>query len=230
MIKGVVQKIIKNPQYGLTSFTLKGQDGFYSLGKDVPTFKEGDSIQFDTNPVGKYTYAKNIAPWTDGGTATGAPVANVAAAASSSGNGPGNSWKGRGGSQRGGFGGAGKKDEYWDAREQRDIEWQNHQRNVVQPRIEIQAARNAAIETAKAMWQFDITPKPKKASEHYDAFLALVEELTDKYLESTKVREHIKLSAESSSAGTVAGGNAIGSQEAISPASASVNPNDGAWE
>lgn len=218
MIKGVVQKIIKNPQYGLTSFTLKGQDGFFSLGKDTPTFIEGDSIQFDTNLVGKYTYAKNIAPWADGGTATGAPVASIAAAASSGGNGQSNGWKGRSGPQRGGFGGAGaSKDEYWAAKEARDIAKEGEYA-LTQKRIEIQAARNAAIETAKTMWQFDITPKPKKVGDHYDAFIALVEELTDKYLASTAGRFHVAVEAE---AGVGAGkGSSAGVQQGADTATA----------
>lgn len=207
MIKGVVQKIIKNPQYGLTSFTLKGQDGFYSLGKDIPTFKEGDSIQFDTNQQGKYTYARNIAPWSDGGTAQSTPVSQVAASASSGG------WQRRGaggGGKSFGGGDAAAKEAYWRAKEERDIAKEGEYA-ATQKRIEIQAARNAAIETAKTMWQFDITPKPKKATEHYDAFLALVEELTDKYLESTKGRFHVDTEAAARSAGSVsvAGGSDI---------------------
>lgn len=179
MIKGVVQKININSQYGLTSFAIKGQDGWYSLGKDPATFKEGDSIQFDTKTVGKYTYAKDIAPWTDGGTTQGESVARVANAATN------RSFSGKGRSFGGGASAA--KDEYWAAKEARDIAkegaWE-----VTQKRIEIQAARNAAIETAKAMWQLDISPKPKAVKDHYDAFMALVAELTSKYIENTDER------------------------------------------
>lgn len=181
MIKGVVQKILVNPQYGLTSFTMKGQDGFFSLGKDKPSFKEGDPIQFETNVVGKYTYAKDIAPWTDGGTTSGANVGQVAAAASGF---------QRGGGRRGNYSGGGDqqaKEQYWRDKEARDIAKEGEYA-LTQRRIEIQAARNAAIETAKAMWQFDVCPKPKKATEHYDTFLALVDELADKYLANTSSR------------------------------------------
>lgn len=188
MIKGVVQKIIKNEQYGLTSFVLKGQDGMYSLGKDKPTFIEGDSIQFETKQVGKYTYAKDIAPWSDGGTATGVPVDRVAEAASSRTDGSSNQWKGRGGFQRRGSGGAGAdKDEYWKRKEERDIAKEGEYA-LTQKRIEIQAARNAAIETATAMWELDIGPKPKATKDHYDAFMALIDELTTKFMDNTATR------------------------------------------
>jgi hypothetical protein len=219
-MKGVVQKIIVNAQYGLTSFTLKGQDGFFSLGDKKPTFTEGESIQFDTQPKGKYTYAINIAPWTDGGTVSSAPVASVA-------NGASNGWKGRGGFQRGGSGGANEKDEYWRRKEERDLAKEGDYA-ATQKRIEIQAARNAAIETARTMWQFDITPKPKKVGDHYDAFLALVEELTDKYLESTQGRFHIATEAGASVAAAVAGGNATGSQEGAG--ASQVSSSNGNWE
>lgn len=179
LIKGVVQKIAVNAQYGLTSFSLKGQDGWYSLGKDKPTFNEGDSIQFETKTVGKYTYAKDIAPWTDGGTTQGESVARVANAA------PNRSFGGKGRSFGGGASAA--KDEYWANKEARDIAKEGEYA-VTQKRIEIQAARNAAIETAKAMWQLDITPKPKAVKDHYDAFMALVSELVDKYIADTSSR------------------------------------------
>lgn len=221
MIKGVVQKIMVNPQYGLTSFVIKGQDGFFSLGKDKPTFKEGDAIQFDTQQQGKYTYARNIAPWTESGAVSSPPVASIANASSNSSFTPRagkRSWNG------GGSSGTNEKDEYWRRKEERDLAKEGEYAQT-QKRIEIQAARNAAIETAKTMWQFDITPKPKKATEHYDAFLALVEELTDKYIQSTAGRFHIETEAttglEAQGTSTASSAAALGS---------SVNPNDGNWE
>lgn len=226
MIKGVVQKIIVNQQYGLTSFTLKGQDGFFSLGDKKPTFNEGESIQFDTQAKGKYTYAINIAPWTDGGTISSPTVSSVANASSNSSFTPrarGQSWN------RGGASSASEKDEYWRRKEERDLAKEGEYATT-QKRIEIQAARNAAIETAKTMWQFDITPKPKKATEHYDAFLALVEELTDKYIQSTAGRFHVDVEAAASIGAMAQGAGAGGAAPAASAAIPSINKNDGNWE
>jgi hypothetical protein len=188
LIRGVVQKILVNPQYGLTSFTIKGQDGFYSIGKDKPTFQEGDSIQFETKVVGRHTYARDIAPWADGGTTNSAPVAQVAAQASVP-----KQWGGK--PRGGGFGGGAAKDEYWAAKEARDIAKEGEYA-LTQKRIEIQAARNAAIETAKFMWEKQLCPIPKKVGDQYDAFLALVDELATKYIENTTTRLSVAVGSE----------------------------------
>lgn len=187
MIKGVVQKIITKPFQGqtLTSFTLKGQDGFFSLGDKPATFNEGDALQFETYVRGKYTYAQNISPWTDGGTTSGSDVVSVA-------NGASDQWKNKRGFQRGGSGGA-AKEAFWDAKELRDIERERYNREVTQPRIEIQAARNAAIETVKFMWEKDLVPKPKKKADEYDVFLALVDTVASHYLANTKDRTTIEV-------------------------------------
>jgi hypothetical protein len=225
LIKGVVQKILVNPQYGLTSFTIKGQDGFYSLGKDKPTFKEGDAIQFETNPVGRYTYAKDIAPWADGGTTSGEPVSRVASAASSGSYAQGNSWKGRGGSQRGSSDAA-AKEAYWRAKEERDLAKEGEYANT-QKRIEVQAARNAAIETAGLMWQHNLLPKGVdkiKQQDKYDAFMALVEELTDSYLKSTASRLNTgSVNGDSDAVGQ-------GVAEAVSAGTDSEEANGGNWD
>lgn len=180
MIKGVVQKILVNPQYGLTSFTIKGQDGFFSLGKDKPTFKEGDPIQFDTNTVGKYTYAKDVAPWTDGGVSQGSSVASVANAQ------PSRSF-GNKGRSFGGNGGSAARDEYWAAKEARDIAKEGEYA-LTQQRIEVQAARNAAIAAATVLIEKGLVASPKKQADQYDHFLGLVNQLTDTFIKDTAER------------------------------------------
>jgi hypothetical protein len=50
------------------------------------------------------------------------------------------------------------KDDYWGNKEKRDLEWQNYQRTQVQPVIQQQAARNAAIEFVKLL----CTPLPSE--------------------------------------------------------------------
>jgi hypothetical protein len=186
LIKGVVQKILVNSQYGLTSFTIKGQDGFYSLGKDKPTFKEGDSIQFETNPVGKYTYAKDIAPWTDGGVASAPSVASVTNTQSN---------RSFGGKGRSFGGGTAAKDEYWAAKEARDIAKEGDYA-LTQKRIEIQAARNAAIAAATVIIEKGLVIPPKKQSDQYDHFIGLVDQLTTTFMANTQDRLTIDTVAE----------------------------------
>jgi hypothetical protein len=168
LIQGVVQKIIHNQQYGLYSFFMKGQDGMYSLGERAPTFKEGDSIKFETDQKGKYLYAKDIVPWEGTGTGTAPPVQAVARSYG-----------------RGGFvgGKAGKSDEekaYWANKDLVAAE--------TQKRIEIQAARNAAIEAARFLVEKEYVKTPTKQADKYDAYLALVNQLTDEFIKNTAGR------------------------------------------
>ena len=178
MAKGVVARISKKDWEGktLTSFALKGQDGWYSIGERAPTFTEGSSIEFDVVTRGSRAYAQNIVPWVDGGAATAPGVESVSNA---QGRAPSRGFqKGSGGSFRGG-----KSDEekaYWAKRDE--------QQEVTQRRIEIQAARNAAIEAATVMWEREIVKIPTKQADKYDAFMALVETLTDDFLGKTSSR------------------------------------------
>jgi hypothetical protein len=184
LIKGVVGKINKKPYEGktLTSFALKGQDGWYSLGERAPTFQEGDSIQFSSITKGRYQYAQDIQPWVDGGATSSPGVAEVANASRQA---PAGGFRKSFGAARGG---AQEKDKYWADKETRDIERERYQREVTQPRIEIQAARNAAIAAATVMWEKEIVKIPTKQADKYDAFLALVETLTDDFITKTASR------------------------------------------
>lgn len=172
MIKGVVGKINHNEQYGLYSFFLKGQDGLYSLGEHPPTFKVGDSIQFEVAQKGKYVYARDIVPWTDGGAVSSPQVSE-----SVTGGGD------RGRSKPAFSGRAGKSQEERDYWAKKDAV-----QEVTQRRIEIQAARNAAIETSKFLWEKDLVAKPKKVADQYDAFLALVDQVASDYIKNTESR------------------------------------------
>jgi hypothetical protein len=174
LVKGIVQKINKNEQYGLYSFALKGEQGWFSLGKRAPTFREGDSIQFETKQSGKYTDAIDIQPWTDGGSTEAPRIASVGNASGYTGNRSGGGFKKS-------FGG--KSDEekqYWAKRDATQ--------EVTQRRIEIQAARNAAIETAKALYELDLVAKPKTKAEQYDAYLALIDQIATDFIANTESR------------------------------------------
>jgi hypothetical protein len=177
LVKGIVGKISQNQFQGkvLSSFALKGQDGWYSLGEHAPTFKEGDSIQFDVQQRGKYVYAKEIEPWTDGGATQAPSVAGTVGAGSAGFN--------RSAPRRGGYSAGGKSDEeksYWSNRDAKEI--------VTQRRIEIQAARNAAIATATVMFEKELVKVPTKQADKYDAFIQLVEQLTSEFIASTNSR------------------------------------------
>lgn len=157
----------------LTSFALKGQDGWYSLGEHPATFNEGDSIQFTVQTRGKYNYAKDIVPWVDGGAAEG-PALPVET--------DGGGYKGKFKSYSSkGFGGKSTEErDYWTKKDATQ--------EVTQRRIEIQAARNAAIETSKFLWEKDLVAKPKKVADQYDAFLALVDQVASDYIKNTESR------------------------------------------
>jgi hypothetical protein len=175
LIKGVVGKINHNEQYGLYSFFLKNQDGLYSLGEHPPTFQVGDSIQFDITQKGKYVYAKDIVPWTDGGGVESPQVGQREASRGDS--------KGRTFKPLYSGGKAGKSQEERDYWAKKDAVSE-----VTQRRIEIQAARNAAIETAKFLWEKELVAKPKKVADQYDAFLALVDQVASEYVKNTAER------------------------------------------
>jgi hypothetical protein len=170
MIQGVVSNISKKP-FGdvvLTSFALKGQDGWYSLGEHPATFNVGDAIKFEIHQRGKYTYARDIVPWTEG--VSEAPKVEQVT----------NSKPYR---KTGSGFKSGKSDEekqYWAKKDATQ--------EVTQRRIEIQAARNAAIETAKFMWEKELVAKPKKVADQYDAFLALVDQVASDFIKNTESR------------------------------------------
>jgi hypothetical protein len=211
MIQGVVQKII-DKEWGETkfySFFLKGQDGLYSLGEHSPTFKVGDSIKFEVKQKGKYLYAQDIVPWTGDGVQT-APAVGATVSRQ-------NSYSGKGS-----FKGNAKKDEYWDEKEARDIERERYQREVTQPRIEIQAARNAAIEAARFLIEKEFVKTPTKQADKYDTYLALVNQLTDEFIKNTAGR----LEGQSSRSSGSTNEGAVETNEGTS----SINKNDGSWD
>ncbi len=170
LIQGVVQKINVKAWDGknLYSFFIRGQDGMFSLGEHPPSFKEGDSIKFETVQKGRYINAVNVVPWEGTGTATAPAVQNVARSSGRS-----NYVGGR----------SGKSDEekaYWQAKDAKQ--------DVIQKKIEIQAARNAAIEAAKFLIEKEFVKTPTKQADKYDSYLALVDQLATEFLTNTANR------------------------------------------
>jgi hypothetical protein len=175
LVKGIIGKVSRKDFQGktLTSFALKGQDGWYSVGERSLQFNEGDSVQFNVETRGKYAYAKDLTPWTDGG-ATSAPAVP---------SGPRFTPK-----SNKSFGANAAKDKYWEDKEKRDLERERYQREVTQPRIEVQAARNAAIQTASFMFEKELVKVPAKQADKYDAFIELIETLTDEFVKRNSAR------------------------------------------
>lgn len=81
-------------------------------------------------------------------------------------------------------GGGLTKDDYWKNREERDVE--------TQKRIQLQASRNSAIAACSAALQAGILPVPAKKADAFDAFLAVVDELTERYNNQTSGEEAVE--------------------------------------
>lgn len=79
--------------------------------------------------------------------------------------------------QRAPQGGAGGKDDYWARKEERDVE--------VQKAIQYQASRNAAIATLDILLKAEAVKLPAKQADKYDAALALLDTLTERFNEQT---------------------------------------------
>lgn len=164
--KGVVSKInARATANGGTSysFALKGQDGWYGLGFTAPQFKEGSSVQFDIVQRGNYFDAKNIVPWDGSGDQPAPPVREVVAK-------PGFS----GGKRPFGGGKSEEEKAYWGNRDAKEKD--------TQKRIEVQAARNAALEFLKLAVSAEAVKLPAKQADKYDALAALLSEVMDGFL------------------------------------------------
>ncbi len=142
VIRGTIQQVpaprefVGNGGKVTLYYSIKVNDVYYSAGSKKPP-EPGTLVEFEAEQKGKYwNVTKAGVRVIPGGSPTGS-VGSAAVTASS-------------GKATGGL----TKDGYWNAKEQRDLEWQKHQKEVVQPKIELQAARNAAIEFVKLL----ITP------------------------------------------------------------------------
>lgn len=165
--RGVVSRISEKPYEGqiLYSFQLSNDSSWYSLGSRAPNFSKGQSIQFEVDTRGTRNYAKNVSPWEGSGESEAPAVRQVA-------NRGGNTrtpWAGKGGK-------APEEKAYWESRQAKE--------EVTQRRIEIQAARNAAIETTKILLDNGLIKivEKDKYSQGYSIVNGLIEELMGKYL------------------------------------------------
>lgn len=171
VVQGVVGKINSRDTASggkAYSFVLKNQSRWYSVGFTAPTFKEGDSIQFVETQRGNYFDAKDVVPWQGSGVQQAPPVARSVA---------GGAWRGRAAGPK-----DQAKDKYWEDKAKTDV--------VTQRRIEIQAARNAAIETSKLLLEHGLITVPEKTKKQdgKQYLEALINELTDSFIDNTSNR------------------------------------------
>lgn len=81
------------------------------------------------------------------------------------------------------------KDEYWSNKEERDIETQKV--------IQFQAARNSAIAAIVGAVAQGVIELPKTKGKSYDAYLAYIDDLTQRYFADAKVQGHSEPESES---------------------------------
>lgn len=158
---------------------------WFGFGYDQPVFGEGSEISFDVEYNGRFA---NVAQGT-------VEVINMVQGQQQrprqgGGQRQGGGYQQRqGGGQRGGYqqrqgggqrpaAGGNDKDQYWKNKERDD-----KLRQVV---IEHQSARNAAIDLVGIALQHDCLPLPAKKADKYDALVAAVDLLTEKFMDDLK--------------------------------------------
>ncbi len=171
--RGVVGKINSRPtSTGGTaySFVLKNESTWYSVGFQAPQFKEGDSIQFEVVQRGNFFDAKNVAMWESGTAAAPAPSVRAFAGKPSFGKKPFTAGKSQ------------EEKDYWANKDSKAEETQR--------RIEVQAARNAAIETVGILLSNGLISVPEKIkkTDGKSYLSALINELIDEYIANTTDR------------------------------------------
>jgi hypothetical protein len=160
-MKGVVGKIYSK-DFGdamAWSFTLRGDRTFYRLGNKKPFFSEGDSIQFDVEMKGQNAYARGASKWEGGEVVSSAPAAAVARSA----------------------GGPRNADDYWRAKEVRDIE--------TQKRIELQSCRNSAIALVAELLKVEAVKLPAKQADKVPVIEELVTHYTKFFIDQNAGKE-----------------------------------------
>lgn len=167
-IRGVVQRTFsKQFENGTAySFTLKGQDGFFSTGYR-PAVEQGKAYEFEytTDPKGrKSVNLSTLRPWEAGDAVQAPPVRSFA--------------------RSGGFKKDDGKDEYWKNKEARDI--QNDRLR------ELGATRNTAIALVDMMLRNGAVKLPAKEANKEEVIYALVEHYVDVLMKGQKDKEPAK--------------------------------------
>lgn len=160
IVEGVVQKV---SQRGKATNILVNEQ-WYGCGFDGVPCSEGDRVSFPVTQNGRFLNAdvKNMQVL---GKANVAPQQSSGNYQNTGGGGTSKSAVRSGG--RGSYGGGRKLDD------------------PVQVSITQQSARNAAIQALSVAVQADAVPLPAKKADKLDAFLALVDQVTERYYKET---------------------------------------------
>lgn len=154
MVTGQVQQIQERQTAMGVMYNIKVGGEWYGLGSFKPSFAEGANISFDYVQKGNF---KNVTSRSiEVGVAAPAAPAKATRGAPS-----GNA-----------------KDDYWAAKEERDV--------GTQRAIQLQASRNAAIAFIVPAAVAGLVKLPAKAEDKLTALSALVDEFTDIYFVQTQ--------------------------------------------
>lgn len=165
VVKGTVDKVLskktKNPKFKLWSFTLKGDDTYYNTKFDMPHIDEGDTIKFVVEMEEYNGTERTKVDVKSIKTVSADEVPKPKAAAAP---------------KKGGYNNA-AKDDYWAAKEQRDI----HKDRL----LSLQGCRTHAIEIAKFALEQDLLPTVKKGkvADKLDLFLAEIDQIAMQLLD-----------------------------------------------
>lgn len=160
MVKGEVvsvsKKATKNPKFNLYSFKIDGDNKWYSTKFDVPSFKEGDFIQFSWVEEKRGEYINYVVSNKEVSIVERPKKDTSSSSSSAAANGSSNS-----------------RETYWATKEERDIikdkklQWQGSRSNAVD--VVLFAITNGYLEV-----------KGKKG-EQLDLLLGYVEQVTNKF-------------------------------------------------
>lgn len=166
VVQGVVERITQRGR--ATNICVAGT--WYGCGFNGVPCQEGDEVTFSVTQNGNFLNAD----------------VNSMEVLSSGNQAPPRQQQQRGGYQQrrsaprassGGAPAGNPKDDYWKQREERDVETQR--------RIQYQASRNSAIAAVAAALEKDILPLPATKAKAFDAYLAMIDELTERYNNAT---------------------------------------------
>lgn len=167
-IQGTVTKITSQPrgQRGNLAYSLQIDNGdYYGHGFNQPTCREGDQIEFNIDWNGQY---KNV-------NVQSVRVLNQGGGQQDAQPTPQQRQPQQRGAQQSSYKkpAAGGRDKYWDDKAKDD--------KARQACIEHQSSRNAAINLLDVLMREEVVKLPAKAAAKFDAAMALVDEITDKF-------------------------------------------------